>query len=423
MRAGVHLALAILILGCPTFGASEGDSSAASTPGTAAPVSPQPFIAPESYRISPGDVLSIIVWGEERLSQECQVNALGSISYPLLGDVPAAGLTCAEFQARLQQKLQKYLKRPQVIVTVGRYGTVGMSVFVLGEVKSPGVHPLAGSSGLMQAVASAGGSTPLASGEVTIVKARTGELRHTGLEEAMAGAPPVPETELGPGDVILVNRKAEADQTRRYAVLGEVPTPGMFDMPIEGEVRVLDAMQKAGLLSVNPGSSQRPTATAPEEQFRAADLEHATLVRGEVVVPLNLAALLQGDTSQNLLLQAGDVLTVPRRSLVRVYAIGEVRTPGRHALPPDSTLLDLVNAVGGVNSTAKLSDTTILRLVDGKPTPLRVDLGRVLRRGDPKQNVALQEDDVVYVPPRGEKRNRGEDIWRVLYFIPYLVGR
>jgi len=417
MRAGVYIALAIFALSCPAFGASEVTSPAASTLLPPAAVSPRPPVAPETYRISSGDVLSITVWGEERLTQECQVNGAGTISYPLLGDVPAAGLTCSEFQMRLQKSLQKYLKRPQVMVTVRQYGALGMSVVVLGEVKTPGVYPLTSSSGLMQALAAAGGPTNLASGEINIVKARTGEFRTTGLEQAVPGAPVAPEGVLEPGDVILVNRKPEAGEDRRYAVLGEVPTPGMFDMPAEAEVRVLDAMEKAGLLKTNPGSGA--PGNPAQEQSRTADLEHALLTRSEVVVPLNLAALLGGDTSQNLLLQPGDVLTVPRRSLVSVYAIGELRTPGRQMLPPNSTVLDLVNAAGGASSAAKLSDATILRLVDGKPTPVPVDLGKLLRRADPKQNVTLQEGDVVYVPTKGERRER--EIWRWLYLVPYLL--
>jgi len=419
MRYCLFFSLAILALTGLAFAASDAQLSAASTSAAPSPGLQQTPTAPQSYHISSGDVLGIATLGEERFSQECQVNGAGTISFPLLGDVRAAGLTCRELQAGLQQGLGKYLKRPQVIVTVRQYGVSGMSVFVLGEVKTPGVYPLTGGSSLMKAIAAAGGSTPLASGEISIVKARTGEFRTTGLEQAVAGAPVTPEAVLEPGDVILVNRKPEADEERRYAVLGEVPTPGMFDMPDEGQVQVLDAMQKAGLLTTNPSSGQGALGTAAGEQLRTADLEHALLTRGEVVVPLNLAALLQGDTSQNLLLQPGDVLTVPRRSLVSVYAIGEVRVPGRQMLRPNSTVLDLLNAVGGVSSAAKLSDATVLRLIDGKPTPIRVDLNKVIRRADPKHNVTLQEGDVVYVPTKGERRE--PEIWRWMYLVPYLL--
>jgi protein involved in polysaccharide export with SLBB domain len=123
---------------------------------------------------------------------------------------------------------------------------------------------------------------------------------------------------------------------RRYTVLGEVPSPGVFDMPSEGEVRVLDAMQKAGLLTIS-GQAGEALGTALRDRLPTADLEHAQLRRAEVVVPLNLAALLAGDTSQDLLLQSGDVLTVPRRQVMTVSVMGEVHAPGKQVVPVTRT--------------------------------------------------------------------------------------
>ncbi len=376
--------------------------------------------AAAAYHILPGDVLSITVWGEEGFGQECQVNGAGTISYPLLGDIAAAGATVAELEGRLSEGLGKYLRHPQVSVTVKAYGALGMSVFVLGEVKSPGVYPLVSSAGLMQAVAAAGGVTREASGQVTIARPRTGEMQTTDVGQALAGRQSSRGMTLEPGDVIMVNRKPEADQSRRYSVLGEVPTPGMFEMPLEGEVRVLDAMEKAGLLARGASGAAQTAGAEPQEMLRSADLEHAMLTRGEVMAPLDLAALLRGDTSQNLLLQAGDVLTVPRRMLISVYVLGEVRTPGRQSLPPTATVLDLLNAVGGVTSAAKLHEATLLRLVKGEPTSLPVDLNKLLRQADRRENVPLQEGDVLFVPTRGE---HGRDLWSMLPLLPYLAGR
>lgn len=412
MRTGGYLALAIAVMS----GAAAGMSMPAPESAAALPTA-------VAYHILPGDVLSITVWGEEGFSQVCQVNGSGTISYPLLGDVPAAGATCPELEGRLREGLGKYLRHPQVSVMVKAYGSLGMSVFVLGEVQNPGVYPLVGSSGLMQALAAAGGATRQASGQITIARPRTGEMHSTDLESAqggLGGKAGGGEAMLEPGDVIVVNRRAEADQDRRYAVLGEVPTPGMFELPLESEVRVLDAMEKAGLLAKSGRGSERAGGGVVEELSRTADLEHALLTRGDVMVPLNLTALVQGDTSQNLLLQAGDVLTVPRRLLMNVYVLGEVRTSGRQALPPGAAVLDLLNAVGGVTSAAKLHEAKLLRLVKGEPTSLPVDLNKLLRGADAKENLALQEGDVLFVPTRGE---RGRDLWSMLPLLPYLVGR
>jgi len=418
MRFLTPMFLASLLLTAAGLPAAGNDSNAtlAWSPPYTAPERPQ--ASTRAYRIASGDVLSITVWGQDKLSQECQVNASGTISYPLLGDIPAAGATCLELQSVLQAHLRQYLQDPQVMVQVIRYGSLGASVFILGEVKSPGVYPLGSGAGLVQAVAAAGGVTSLASGEITVVKARTGEFHTTGLELAITGGSPTSGAAIEPGDVIMVNRKAEADQNRRYAVLGDVPRPGMYDIPVEGEVSVLDAMEKAGLLTGKAGGNGESRAGTADELSRTADLGHALLTRADVVVPLNLISLMEGDTSQNLLLQAGDVLTVPRRSLITVYALGEVRSPGQQALPPGSTVMSLLNATGGVTSAAKLAEATILRMVDGEPTPVPVHLGALLREADSEQNVVLQEGDVLFVPAKGE---RGRDMWSFLPLVPYLL--
>jgi polysaccharide export outer membrane protein len=373
-----------------------------------------------------------MVRGETDLSRDCQVNGEGTISYPLLGDIPAAGLTCGELADRLQEALRKYLRRPQVGAVIRQYGALGTNVFVTGEVHTPGLYPLASGTGLVQALAAAGGPTKQASGRITILKVQTGEVHVTGLEQAVPGALPDPQAALDPGDVIVVNRKPEADQDRRYTVLGEVPTPGMFEIPEDREVRVLDAMEKAGLLSTRSTSQTGPIPSLAAEQSHA-DLEHALLSRNQVgrggvdpsgaerravVVALNLRALLQGDVSQNLLLQPGDVVTVPRRSVVTVYALGEVHTPGRQMVDSGSTVLDLLNAAGGVNSGARLSDATLLRLVEGTPTSTPVDLAKLLRTADPRENIVLHEGDVLFVPARGQP---GRDIWTFLPLLPYVT--
>ena len=67
--------------------------------------------------LKPGDALRITVAGEEELSGGFVVNSDGSVRVAMLGAVPAAGLSPAGFQARLQQALAAgYLKNPQVTV-------------------------------------------------------------------------------------------------------------------------------------------------------------------------------------------------------------------------------------------------------------------------------------------------------------------
>jgi protein involved in polysaccharide export with SLBB domain len=200
-----------------------------------------------------------------------------------------------------------------------------------------------------------------------------------------------------------------------------VPKPGMFDMPVRGEVRVLDALEKAGLFTPQNGD---PAAGGRYQELisdpgRAADLEHARLTRGETTVSLDLTALLRGDASQNQVLQSGDMLTVPRRPVTTAYAMGEVRNPGRISLPRGATVLDLLNAAGGTTTSARPSQGRIVRTVNNAPVSIPVNVGDLLGKGDQKQNLALQDGDVLFIPPR----QNDTEAWRtVVAVLPFLRG-
>ena len=74
------------------------------------------------YRIGPGDVLKITVYGHDDLSRAAVVAPDGRMPFPLVGDIEVGGLTPTELEARLRQTLGKdYLVDPQVSVAVQEY--------------------------------------------------------------------------------------------------------------------------------------------------------------------------------------------------------------------------------------------------------------------------------------------------------------
>ena len=113
--------------------------------------------APKDYVISPQDKLNINVFKEKDLSlTDVQVDASGQISFPLIGDVHAAGKTSQQLAQDIALRLsEKYLQSPQVSVVVSQ--SVNLKVTVEGEVKTPGVFQMPGRTTLMQVIAMAGG--------------------------------------------------------------------------------------------------------------------------------------------------------------------------------------------------------------------------------------------------------------------------
>ena len=132
-----------------------------------APSSPATPVNPNRYKIGLNDEVKVTVFDEPDLSTMYRVDADGSISFPLIGRVQAAGTTLSELQQRITTMLAAgYIKNPQVRVEVEGYKS--QSVIVSGEVRAPGKVPMTGTMTLIEALAAAGSPTSSASNEVSI---------------------------------------------------------------------------------------------------------------------------------------------------------------------------------------------------------------------------------------------------------------
>ncbi len=108
----------------------------------------------DDYRIANGDVLKIAVWKVEELQGNIIVRPDGKISFPLVGDLKAAGRTIAELSEDITQKLKVYIKNPQVSVMVQAFG--GRKVITMGEISSPGIIRFTEPIRIMEALALSG---------------------------------------------------------------------------------------------------------------------------------------------------------------------------------------------------------------------------------------------------------------------------
>jgi polysaccharide export outer membrane protein len=122
------------------------------------------------YRIVPGDVLEISVWREEGLTKQVLVRADGGLSFPLVGDLSAGGLTVETLRATVTERLQDYLADPVVSVSVI---TTSQKIYVVGKVNKPGEFVTPGRVTVMHALALAGGLNPFADrDDITILRQR-----------------------------------------------------------------------------------------------------------------------------------------------------------------------------------------------------------------------------------------------------------
>jgi polysaccharide biosynthesis/export protein len=159
------------------------------------PSTPDDVAQPVEYRLGPGDQLRITVFNEAELTGNYVVGSQGTISYPLVGDVQAAGQTITEFSETLRTALLEFIRQPNVSVEVVNY----RPFFILGEVQRPGTYPYSSSLTVLNAVATAGGFTYRANrGRVFIRHANEQEERSYPLTIA---------TPVLPGDTVRIGER------------------------------------------------------------------------------------------------------------------------------------------------------------------------------------------------------------------------
>jgi len=136
-------------------------------------------LAADVYRLNPGDKLEITVWEEEKLKQEVVVLPDGTISFPLVGHVAAAGKTTEDLVKLLRERLSKFI--PDSEINVRLLAAEGNMIYVTGEVKNPGKFVMKGPTDVMQALSMAGGLTAFAKKNSIIVLRREADGRTNSL--------------------------------------------------------------------------------------------------------------------------------------------------------------------------------------------------------------------------------------------------
>lgn len=119
------------------------------------------------YRLQAGDKLHVSVWKELEMQKEIIIAPDGKISFPLAGEVVAAGRSVADVRKDIESRLRKYIPEPVVTVTVLQIG--GNVAYVIGQVQKPGAIIMNPSITVLQALSVAGGGTPFAKLDGTIV--------------------------------------------------------------------------------------------------------------------------------------------------------------------------------------------------------------------------------------------------------------
>ena len=156
-----------------------------------------------AYKIGVGDVLHITVWEEPQFTEVAVVRPDGMISMPLVSEVALAGMTPRAAEAMLTERLEKYVHKPRVTVTVQDIRS--RMVYITGEVQRPGAYPLIDSMNVVQLVARSGGPTDFAKkNQMYVLRADNGVRVHVDYRRVLKGQSPEQNVDLAPGDTVVV---------------------------------------------------------------------------------------------------------------------------------------------------------------------------------------------------------------------------
>lgn len=279
-----------------------------------APAVPPPAVAPpgpvSNYVLGPGDEITIRVLDLEEIGDKpFRVDRNGDINIPLAGRLDARGLTAAQVEAELANRLKAWLLEPKVTVSVTQFRSQPISV--LGAVNTPGVLQIENGKTLFQVISLAGGLRTEAGSVIKITRRKeygpiplpgakmdeSGEfsIAEVAISSVMGAQNPTENIEVRPYDVISI------PVTNVVYVVGSVRKPGSFVLGPNGSLSVLQAVAKAEGFEKSAAPKKGRILRSPRGGAPTVE------------VAVNIKAIFDGKAA-DVVLGPNDILFVPAAS-------------------------------------------------------------------------------------------------------------
>src|SRR5882762_3094121 len=333
-------------------------------------------MAPHDYVIGNGDVINVDVFDVKELSREVRVSQTGSIGLPLVPvRLHVAGLTEVQTEQKIAEVLEAngLVSHPQVSVSVKERKS--KPITVVGAVLHAMVYQADRPVTILEVLAEAGGIANDA-GDTVIVTRPSKE------PPADSSEPPA----IGAEDPAQTTPKEST------------PTGPARAEPTSSAGSASNISSAPKTVFTGPASTASPDAVAnPPAPNEPPPLSNT--------ITINLDELVEsGSATNNIILQAGDIVTVPHAGIA--YILGAVNKPGGYVMANDRSqmsALKLLALSGGLSRTAKKDHAVIIRKdSQGQQHEVAVDLKKVLERTS--EDVLLQPSDILYVPDSASRQ-------------------
>lgn len=181
------------------------------------------------FVLGPGDELTVVVFRNPDMTRKVKVMPDGTFSYPFLGELKAAGVGVTDLRQKITQALSKYFVDPQVSIEITALKS--RKVFVLGEVKQPGVFLLEGPTSAIEAISKAGGFTQQATSRSVVLFRQDGGRAYAtklNVERALRKGEVAQNVALQPGDVLYIPTSFVTDVDRFMMHVSSIIAPLVF---------------------------------------------------------------------------------------------------------------------------------------------------------------------------------------------------
>ena len=323
------------------------------------------------YVIGSGDLLVIQVFDVPELSREIRVSQTGTIGIPLVRvRLHVSGLTELQAELKIAEVLEAngLVSHPEVGVSVKERKS--KPITVVGAVIHPMVYQADRQVTLLDVLAEAGGITADASESVIVTRAET--------DPSDDSTPPTIPQDAAPIPLPADSAAAPA------------PSKPFSPSSAEPAADSIASTQAEAASAALRGASSGAQAVPPPLSN---------------VITINLNEILEtGNTSNNIVLMPGDIVTVPHAGIV--YALGAVNRPGGFTVSNDRgqlTTLKLLALAGGLDRAAKSDRAVIVRKdAGGQQREVAVDLKKVMKFES--EDVRLLPSDILFVPKSTAKQ-------------------
>jgi len=305
-------------------------------PASFAPLSNVPV--PSNYVVGPGDMLDVLLYGNENHAYQLLVGQDGRVNFPELGPINVGGQLFSSVQAELESRVAHQMIGTHASVTMSQ--TRSIQVFVMGDAFNPGSYTISGLGTITSALYAAGGISNTGSLRNIELKRNGVVVDKLDLYDLIIHGSSANDEKLLQGDVVFIPPLGPT-----VAVGGQVERPAIYE--IKNEDEPAQAIALAGGLTAE------------------ADTSKATLTRIEpdgarVVLPLDLT----GPDGRAEGLRNGDYIDVPllKPSLDSgVVLQGNVYTAGDYEYHPGMRLTDIIRSVSDLEPDSDLHYVLIRR--------------------------------------------------------------